>query len=677
MATPSGRRGSSRALIGLLCVALALSTAAVYAQVRSFSFINYDDGYYVYENPIVKSGPTPEGIRWAFTTVIDANWHPLAWMLHMVDCRLFGLNPGAHHLVSAGLHTANTILLFLIFAAMTGRPWRSMFVAGVFAVHPLGAQPVSWIADTNDLLGAFLALLALLFYIRYVRDRRALKLAPVVAVFALALMAKSMVMTLPFVMLLLDFWPLERLRWPLQWKELEQLLAEKAPLFALSAASLYVTFIARKAGGAVVSLSRMSLSDRVRAAADGYLTYVTRAFWPTDLGLLYPLHRAPASRVALAAVVIAAVTLATVWLAGKRRYLLVGWLWFLGILVPVIGLVQTGVQAAADRYMYLPLAGLSLAVVWLVADAVENRPFARIAAAVMGCVALAICGWQAHAQAGFYRNSHEIFEHTLAVTHDNALMQNSLGIVLAEDGKLDEAFSHFCEALAIDPDYARAHNNYGVALARAGRTDEAVAEERKAAALDPRNAKVHTDLGVALAKQGNSDEAILQYRQAIGIDPTYADAGISLGRELLKRGQYREAGARLAEALRSSPHSASLHADLGSALMGQGRYSDAAAHFEASLRIKPNQADVHNDLGCALRNMGRPDEAISHCAEALRLRPDSAEAHYNIGMAFAAEGRKSEAVTELSEVLRLQSSHEAARSELEKLQAAAPAGQGK
>lgn len=677
LAEPAPRRRVSGALTFLLCIALAVLTVAVYAQVRGFSFINYDDGYYVYDNPIIKKGPTLDGIRWAFTTFIDANWHPLAWMLHMVDCSLFGLNAGAHHLVSAGLHLANTLLLFLAFVAMTRQPWRSAFVAGIFAIHPLHVQSVAWIAPTNDLLSTLLALLALHCYIRYARDYSARAYAAMLALFALALMARSMVMTLPFVLLLLDLWPLGRLGRPFDWRQLKPLLAEKLPLFALSGASLYLTYLARKAAGSVMPLSEMPVSSRIATVADGYLTYVVKTFWPTDLGLLYPIHHVPAGKVALAVIMLAAITLACIRLAKTRPFFLVGWLWFLGMLVPVVGILQTGLQATADRYMYLPLVGLSVAVVWLVANAVEDRPFARSATALFACAALALGGWQSYRQAGYYRSSRQIFEHTLAVTRDNALMHNSLGIVLAEEGKLDDAISHFRKALAIEGDYVRAHNNLGIALARTGRADEAVAEQRKAVALDPRSAKGHYDLGSALAKQGKLDEAVAQYRESIGIDPGYMDARIALGRELLKRGECREAAGHLTEALRAAPGSASLHADLGSALLGEGRYSDAAAHFEASLRAKPNRADVHNNLACALRNMGRPDEAISHCAEALRLRGDFADAHYNMGMALAAGGRTWEAASEFSEVLRLQPSHEAARSELGKLQGAVPAGQGK
>ncbi len=346
---------ASRALIACLALVLLVSTVAVYAQVRRYSFIEYDDNYYVTANPMVQRGVTAAGVRWAFTTVIDANWHPLAWLTHMACCGLFGVEPGAHHLVSVGFHAANVLVLFAAFVMMTRRPWPSAFVAGVFALHPLHVQSVAWIAPLNDLVSTFLGLVALLFYIRYTANRSLRALAPVVAFYTLALMARSMLMTFPFVLLLLDVWPLRRLALPPGLSALKPLVVEKIPLFILAGASCAATIAARHAAGSVRSLAEVPLLPRIAAAGVGYLSYVEKAFVPRDFGLLYPLHPVSHAQAAAAVAVLIAVTAVAVLLARGRPYLLVGWLWFLGMLVPVIGIVQNR-RTGDRRPLYLPAA---------------------------------------------------------------------------------------------------------------------------------------------------------------------------------------------------------------------------------------------------------------------------------------------------------------------------------
>ena len=633
----------SRDLIVVLCLALGVLTLAIYAETYRSGFIAYDDDQYVYDNAIVKEGLTLSGARWALTTFHAANWHPVTWLSHMLDCELFGLNAGAHHLVNVAFHLANVGLLFIAFVLMTRRPWESAFVAGIFALHPLHVESVAWISERKDVLSTFFGLLTILFYIRYVQNLNVRmtvhplradsvvwssqrkdvlstflevltilfyipyvqnpnvrRYVPVALCFALALMAKPMLVTLPFVLLLLDIWPLGRFPWPPTWRTLTRLLLEKAPLLAMVAAASAVTFVSQQRFGAVASLSRMDFSARLANASIGYLGYIAKGFWPAGLAVLYPI-KPPVTQDAIAAfLVLLAATIAALAFAKRRPYLLVGWFWYLGMLVPVIGIVQVGSQSMADRYTYLPLVGLSVAVVWLVADLVGSRRPLKRAAAAIAFVALVLLAAEAHRQAALWQSSRSLFEHTLAVTDKNYIIHNNLGVALAQDGEFADSVSHYQKALAIYPDYAEAHAN--------------------------------------------------------------------LGHELLALGRFDEAYNHLTEAVRILPTSAAVHTDLGTLLAAQGKLEEAKEHLEESLRIKPDQATVHSNLGFVLQRLGRLDEAIAHCAKAMMLDPKSVDAHYNMGMALAAQGKNAEGAAEFSRVLVLNPDHAAARAALNQLQ---------
>ena len=470
----------SAALLAATCLALAAATIAVYAQVRGHAFIDFDDNCYVYDNPMVKKGLSAAGAAWAFTTFSCANWHPVTWLSHMTDMSLFGLDPGAYHVVSLGLHVATALILFAAFVTMTGRPWPSAIVAAVFALHPLHVESVAWIAERKDVLSAFWAALALFCYARYARKRTVWRYAAMALALALGLMSKPMLVTFPFLLLLVDIWPLRRLAWPPDLRMLGRLVAEKLPLFAMAAASSVLTFAAQRGGGAVWSLTRLPLPDRLATAVVAYARYVLKAFWPVDLGVLYPYQNHPPLLVFAVLAGLAAVTAWTIVSARKRPYLLVGWLWYLGMLVPVIGLVQVGSQSMADRYMYLPLVGLTAAVVWLVADLVNGRVAAGRAAAVVACAVLAAFAALTYRQAGYWRSSLPLFEHTLAATGPNYVIHKNIGVVLEHEGRNAEAIEHYNKSLAINPRYAEAHNAMGVVLAKEGRNEEALAHYAKA-----------------------------------------------------------------------------------------------------------------------------------------------------------------------------------------------------
>jgi protein O-mannosyl-transferase len=382
--------GTSARLVVVLCLTLALATLAVYWQTSGHAFIAYDDDQYVYENSTVKAGLTTSGIAWAFTTVFYANWHPLTWLSHMLDCQLFGLDAGAHHIVNVAFHLTNTLLLFIALALITRQPWRSTLVAGIFALHPLHVESVAWIAERKDVLSTFFAMLTLLLYKRYTENTTARRFISMAVAFALGLMAKPMLVTLPSVLLLLDFWPLRRLKWPPAWPNLRPLLWEKVPLFAMVAISSVLTFLAQQNYGAVVPLARMPFSARIANAAIAYVRYLGKAFWPDRLAVLYPIQRPQAENALGALAILAGATAVALLWVNRRPYLLVGWLWYLVMLVPVIGLVQAGVQSMADRYTYLPLVGFSVAIVWGTADLVESHRLLRNASAALAVVVLVL-----------------------------------------------------------------------------------------------------------------------------------------------------------------------------------------------------------------------------------------------------------------------------------------------
>jgi len=575
-----------------LCLALALATLAVYWQTSGHGFIAYDDDQYVYENSIVKAGITASGVAWAFTTFFYANWHPLTWLSHMLDCQLFGLDAGAHHLVNLAFHLASTLLLFSALVRMTRQPWRSSLVAGVFALHPLHVESVAWISERKDVLSVFFAMLALLLYIRYAEAPKARRYFPMALAFALGLMAKPMLVTFPFVLLLLDFWPLRRIEWPPAWPVLKPRLWEKAPLVAMVVASSVLTFLAQRNYGAVISLARLPFSARVANAAITYVSYVGKAFWPAGLAVLYPLHRPQAESALGALVVLAAATVAALLLVNRWPYLFVGWVWYLVMLVPVIGLVQAGVQSMADRYTYLPLVGLSVALVWSTADLVGSRRLLRSVSAVLAGAALLVLGMCAYRQAGYWKSSRTLFEHTLAVTKGNYIIHNNLGVILAGEGRRDEAIGHYREALAVSPDYAEAHANLGKELLKSGNFDEAFPHLVEALRLKPDQPQAQSDLGVLLAARGN----------------------------------FGEAGQHLQESLRLSPENPQGHSNLCFVFQRMGRLDEAIDHCTEAVRLQPDLLDARFNLGTALAAKGKKAEAVAELSRVLAANPNYAAA---------------------------------------------------
>ena len=598
--------GRRECLIG---AGLTLATLAVYGRVISHQFINLDDDIYIYENPMVTAGLTARGLAWAFTTFHSANWHPLTWLSHMLDTQIFGLNPGPHLIVNVVFHVLNTLLLFVLLQYMTHRPWRSALVAALFAVHPMHVESVAWAAERKDVLSTFFGLLSMLAYVRYAKAASSSwkQFLPVTILLALALMAKPMFVTWPFVLLLLDYWPLRRLKWHPRdglsrlVRGLAPLAREKIPIFVLVVASMAITYLAQARGGAVRQFSDAPVSLRISNAVVSYGRYLVSLFWPSGLAVYYPFSPAgiPPWQVVGALALVVCITIVAIRAMEGRGYLFTGWAWYLGTLIPVLGLVQVGGQAMADRYSYIPSVGIFVMLVWSVADLVAERRIQYRATAFAAIISLVILGSLAWIQVGLWRDSITLFRHTLLVAPDNLVIHYNLGHALGKQGNLDEAIAHFGEALRIKPDFFDALINIGVSLNDQRRFEEATRYLRRAVEIEPKSSKAHVQLGIALAQDGNSDEALPHFYQALEFAPGDPDVRTNLGLMLARQGKLQEAGEQLNEALRLNPNSPEAHNNLGLVLLAQGEPEKSILEFSTALRLKPEFKLAQDNLNRA------------------------------------------------------------------------------
>ena len=533
----SGRKSSGGGVLWL-SLGLILINIVVYSPLAGYGFVSYDDPQYVTDNPHVLAGLTWEGVKWAMVTQDASNWHPLTWLSYMLDVQMFGLDAGWHHTTNIVLHIASTLLLFLVLRRMTGAPLQSAFVAGLFAVHPLNVQSVAWIADRKDVLSTVLWMLALWAYVRYVHRPGADRYLLVFLLFGLGLTAKSMLVTFPFVLLLLDFWPLSRVT--LSAGTLPQfirLVREKVPLFILTIASSIVTFVTQRHGGALETNKILPLSARIAIAMVSYVTYVVKLFVPTGLAILYPVPQVlPAWRTGAAIVILIAVSVLVLLAARRYAYLPVGWFWFLGTLLPVAGFIQIGDHAMADRYMYIPSIGLFLIVAWGMGDLLSYVPQPDMVMSAMAATVIVACMIAAVREVHYWASNVALWQRALEVTENNYIAENNFAESL-DDSRAQEAILHLSQALRIAPDYAPAHENIGVRLAKLGHTEEALSHFKEAIRLDPSIAEAHSDLGVLLQQQGKVDEAIEQYSEALRLDPLLTAAHNNLENALLKKGQ--------------------------------------------------------------------------------------------------------------------------------------------
>jgi protein O-mannosyl-transferase len=591
-------------------IVLAVATIAVYAQVVGHQFISLDDDTYIRENPVVARGLSFSGVAWAFTTFHAANWHPLTWLSHMLDCQLFGLNAGGHLLVNALIHIANTLLLFWFLRRVTGAIWCSAMVAALFALHPMHVESVAWASERKDTLSAFFGLLSLLAYARYVEKRSCKNYAFLLISLGLGLMAKPMLVTWPIVLFLLDYWPFRRYHssnGAPRFENVWPLIREKLPLFALAGASVVVTYFAQAHGGTVRTFTDAPLSLRLTNAIVSYAKYLFASFWPVDLAVYYPFPRTgiPAWQLPAAFLLLTALSLFAFISARSRPYVLIGWLWFLGTLVPVIGLMQVGGQAMADRYYYLPSIGLFVAFIFGLADLATTWRIGRGPLAAVSVAILLTLASLTAMQVARWRDSITLFTHTLAVTPDNLIIQYGVGHALRKVGRYEEALNHFAAALDIKPDFFDALMGMGMLLAEEGRAANAAPYFNRALRVEPDSGKAHMELGLTLINQNKKEAALQEFRAAFRLAPQDSDVRTNLGLILARNGETKQALEHLNEAVRLNPNSAEAHNNLGLVLLASGHPRESIAHFSAALRLNPQLTVAQQNLRRAEAQLAR------------------------------------------------------------------------
>lgn len=702
-----------RSITIVVSIVLAVIVWIAFGRTLGHGFVNYDDGPYVYSNPRIISGLSLANLLWAFTHIHSANWHPLTTISHMLDCQLYGLQPWGHHFTNILLHAVAAVLLFLALCELTashavvgigdaGRGqqsrlqdrsnfWASAFVAAFFAIHPLRVESVAWIAERKDVLSGVFFALTLLAYARYARTDRfsMVRYATVLVLLALGLMCKPTLVTLPFVLLLLDYWPLgrtqnssaaaarlretvqhrHRLRVTSAWQAAPwlHLILEKIPLIVLSAASCVATILVQRE--ALNSIGVLPLGERLANAVVAYVKYIGQMIYPAHLAVLYPYPEGgPPVWEALASLLCLVIVsvLVVLWRKGYP-FFLTGWFWFLGMLVPMIGIVQVGSQPMADRYTYLPEIGLYILVTWGGIALVEALRYKREVLALTGLLIIVALVTRSYLQASYWQYSETLWSHTLDVTHKNYIAQNNLAGVLLDKGQVDEAIARYREAVEITPSVASVQSNLGNALVRKGQVDEAIVQLQKALQIDPAYAEAYSYMGSALLKRGQMDEAIRYYQRAVQLNTSDADAYNNLGIISLRSGQVDQAIEYYKKAVAIKPGSAEMRYNLGNAFARKGNWEDAIASYTAALSTERDPiegARVENNLGAGLERLGKFEEALEHFSRALQLNANYPEARCNLARMLARLGRRDEAVAQLKEALQLRPGYEQARKQL-------------
>ena len=718
-----------------VCLLVVALVCIVFGQTIHDSFVNYDDNYYVYDSPFAGRGLGLSGVAWAFSHFHADNWHPLTTISHMLDVQLYGLQPWGHHLTNILLHATAAVLLFLALNQLTktsnARPstlnsvkergshgalrsqlstsnvWASAFVATLFAIHPLRVESVAWVSERKDVLSGVFFGLTLLTYADYAhglgKDRHSFRRYLTVAFFfALGLMCKPTLVTLPFVLLLLDYWPLRR--WPgarsteqgdkskarsgksqeqiprvvstpqhlnastsARWSVVRSLVVEKVPLFILSAASCVVTIFAQKA--ALAAPERFPFHIRFANAVVSYIIYLGQLFFPAHLAVLYPY---PATQISPGQIIAALVLLwaiTTVVVIWRKSYpfLLTGWFWFIGMLVPMIGLVQVGFQPRADRYTYLPTIGLFILLAWGALALIQRFQFNRKLAGAFATLIVTVLTARAYFQTEYWHDTETLWRHAAELTSRNYIAHDSLGNALLAEGRLPEAITQYREAVAIRSDVAPLESNLGNALLREGQTDEAIIHFERAIRIDPGYAEAYNDMGSGLVKKDQARRAIGYYEKAIQLKPNSAEIHNNLGVALLEIGEVNEAIEHYKKAVAIMPASADVQCNLGNAFARKNNWDSAIAAYQAAIQARPDYAKAHNKLGVALEAVGRANEAFDEFQKALESDRDYAEAHCNLGGLLAQRGRNDEAIAHLREALRLKPDCEEARHQLQKL----------
>ena len=683
-----------------VCLTLFIGTLLLFSRAINHDFIDLDDPDYVTGNPHVQGGFTGSGVYWAFTSGDAANWHPVTWLSHMLDWRFFGRDPRGHHAVNVFWHALNAMLAFLVLRRLTGAFWTSAVSAALFAWHPLRVESVAWVSERKDVLSVFFGLLSLWAYARYaqrvpngksasVPRHRSIFYALTLATFAVGLMCKPMLVTLPFLLLLLDWWPLRRFN----GSTVQRLLMEKIPFFLLSTGSCVITFLVQKKAGAVVDT--ITLTDRLANAVVSVTRYLGDYFRPFDLAIGYPSPAHwPLVSVVFATLLISALTGLAIQQHRRRPWLLVGWLWFIGMLVPVIGLVQVGLQAMADRYTYLPVLGLQLALLWTLREMLLPTTARRLAPA-LAALMLGLCAARTWNQLAFWRDARTLHEHALAVTRGNYLAESYLGTTLLNEERFAEAAVHFRRAIELKTNYVEAHYRLGFALDKLERRDEAMAEYETVLKINPRFGIAHYNLGALLLGQHQPSNAIVHFEAALKIKPDYDPALLGLGSARSELGrpreaipyfekalainpgnpvaefnyanalsdleQYEEARARYEKALDLDPEFAEARCNYGNALRALGRAGEAEEQYRRAIALQPRNADAYFGLGAALEDLDRADEALACYLKAGQHKPGFADAEYNAGTLLLGRSRAAEAVPHFQAAVKSQPNYVAAR----------------
>lgn len=609
-------------------VFLGLISWSVFGQTLGHQFINFDDDDYVFRNPKVSKGFSVEGVVWAFTNVHAANWHPLTWLSHMLDCQLYGFNPGYHHLTNVLLHTATSILLFLVLRRMTAFLWRSAFVAAIFVIHPLRAESVAWVAERKDLLSGLFFVLTLAAYVRFARGPwSTARYGLVLFLFALGLMCKPMLVTLPLVLLLLDYWPLNRLAPASNEAKslpLSRLILEKLPLLALSAGSAGATLFAQKT--AMEPLADTSLMMKLGNAIISSVAYMRQMLWPSDLIAYYPfsVSEITLARVLGSGVVLVSISVAVFFLR-RYRYLVTGWLWYLIMLGPVIGILQVGNQARADRYTYLTQIGLALAITWAVADLCARWPHRRLFIGSLSAIILTTLILTARTQVSFWKDSQTLWSQVLSRSPNNVMAELNLGEAVLMLGRTTEAITHFERALHNAPRLATAHGSLGAALLKIGQVEAALSHFQQSLESKPNQASVHSSMAVALLEIGRVDESMTHLRKALEIDPNDGDTHYNLGNTFLQMGRARESLAAYNQAIKINPADAHalnnmawILATWPDALIRDGNKAVALAERADSL-TQGESPVIGATLAAAYAESGRFDDAVKRAQRALQL----------------------------------------------------------
>jgi len=644
-------------MLSIICLGLAITTAIACLPILKADFINFDDPQYVTSNPYVMLGLSLDGIRWAFTSIHASNWHPLTWLSLMLDRQLFGLEPAAFHLVNLLLHIANTILLLIVLYRSTNAIWPSAFVAALFALHPLHVESVAWIAERKDVLSTLFWFLTMLAYIRFVEQPTTKRYFTIIAAFALGLMAKPMLVTLPFVLLLFDYWPLERLQLaPVDGgKSVAELVREKIPLFALSAVSCGVTFFAQKTGGAVSPLRVFSFTTRFTNAVVSYTAYIAKMLYPFNLAIYYPHLRnnIPLRQVVLSAVILLAISAIAISLARTRKYLLFGWLWYLGTLIPVIGLVQVGGQAMADRYTYIPLTGLFIMIAWFVRDITVQWQHRRTILVTSSGALLILLILLTYKQTSYWHDSVTIFQHTVNVTTNNDGAFSNLGVALAENNRFDEALANFQQAVKINPKDPEANFNIAETLAKQGKSNEAALWYDKVLKLKPGDAHTYISLAAAKIQQGKFDDAIAICREGLSYNPEKSQLYSNLGLAFLQMGKIDEAITELETAVKLGAD-AMTYNNFALAVSAKGNYDTALECYRKAIRLDPKNAESYYNLANLYMTMNNPEKAIAEYQQAIQINPRYAKAYGNLAVALARQNRPGEALENFAKVVELE-----------------------